>query len=280
VDELSPATIDDYRYKVGVLIKFCHLNNIDDLTTITPTHIRLFILDLKTRNNPTSVVDYFKSVKRFFNWLVEEERLDTSPMAKMKTPKSEQKVILPFSPEEIRDLLLLCDTSTFVGARNRAIILTLLDTGLRRRELADILISDVDFDREIIKVMGKGAKERVVRIGKKTQKAILTYLLMRQDDCPYLWYTIFGKPLKGDSVFQVIQELGKRAGITRVRCSPHTFRHTFATNLLINGAGEFNTQSLLGHEDLRMTRRYSATLRSEHALEAHKCRPSAIMGHK
>jgi len=160
VDELSPATIDDYRYKVGVLIKFCHLNNIDDLTTITPTHIRLFILDLKTRNNPTSVVDYFKSVKRFFNWLVEEERLDTSPMAKMKTPKSEQKVILPFSPEEIRDLLLLCDTSTFVGARNRAIILTLLDTGLRCRELADILISDVDFDREIIKVMGKGAKCR------------------------------------------------------------------------------------------------------------------------
>jgi len=93
---------------------------------------------------------------------------------------------------------------------------------------------------------------------------------VRDDSYPCLWVTEERRPLQSDGIKQMIKVLGQRAGLENVRCSPHTFRHTFATQALINGAGEFNVQSLLGHSDLRMTRRYSATLRSEHAVEAHR----------
>jgi integrase/recombinase XerC len=172
--------------------------------------------------------------------------------------------------EQIRDLLLLCDENRFLGTRNKAIVLTLLDTGLRLTELANIQLANVDFDRETIKVMGKGAKERVVRIGKKTQKAILRYLLMRKDDHPCLWVTEERRPLRAFGVQTMIKRLGRRAGISSVRCSAHTFRHTFATRALLNGAGEFEVQSLLGHEGLDMTRRYAASLRSEAAVAGHR----------
>ncbi|MBA7698769.1 Tyrosine recombinase XerD [subsurface metagenome] len=191
-------------------------------------------------------------------------------MATFRAPKVPKKVIVPFTTEHIRRLLLLCNDRKFLGARNRAIILMFLDTGLRLSELANIQIKDVDFDRETIKVMGKGAKERVVRIGKTAQKALLHYLLMRQDSFPYLWVSEEHKPLDRRGVQTMIQRLGKRAGVEGVRCSPHTFRHTFATRALLNGAGEFEVQSLLGHEGLAMTRRYTASLRSEAAVVGHR----------
>jgi integrase/recombinase XerC/integrase/recombinase XerD len=167
-------------------------------------------------------------------------------------------------------MLLLYDENTFIGARNRAIILTLLDTGLRLSELANIQLNDIDFDREIIKVMGKGAKERVVGLGVKTQKALLHYLLMRKDNYPCLWLTEERKPFRAEGIQIMIRRLGKRAGITSVRVSPHTFRHTFGTQLLQNGLGEFAVQSLLGHSTLTMTRRYVATLNSEQAVQGYR----------
>ena len=151
-----------------------------------------------------------------------------------------------------------------------SIILMFLDTGLRLSELVGIEIKDVDFDRETIKVMGKGARERVVRIGGATQKALLHYLLMRQDNYPCLWVSEEQKPLGSDGVKLMIKRLGERASIKGVRCSPHTFRHTFATRALLHGASEFEVQSLLGHEGLEMTRRYTASLRSEAAIKGHK----------
>ena len=118
--------------------------------------------------------------------------------------------------------------------------------------------------------MGKGGKERLVRIGKKTQRAVLRYFLMRKDDLSYLWIGRGGKQMQRSGMQHMIKNLGTNAGLTDVRCSPHTFRHTFATRSLINGAGEFEVQSLLGHTSLTMTRRYVDTLRSENAVNGHK----------
>ena len=106
-------------------------------------------------------------------------------MASVKAPKVSKPLIVPFQESSLRRLLFLCDDSTFLGARNRAIILVLTDTGLRLKEIAEIQIGAIDFDQETIKVMGKGAKERVVRVGENTQRAILRYLLMRDDTLPY-----------------------------------------------------------------------------------------------
>ena len=118
--------------------------------------------------------------------------------------------------------------------------------------------------------MGKGAKERVVPIQQRTQKAILRYLLMRNDTHRCLWVSEERQPLTLWGIQLMIRTLGKRAGLKNVRCSPHTFRHTSATLMLDSGAGEFEVQAILGHSTLAMTRRYVVSLNSEKAAEAHK----------
>lgn len=167
-------------------------------------------------------------------------------------------------------MLVVLDDDGFRGIRNKAIILAFLDTGLRLSELAAVQINDIDFDNGIIKVMGKGRKERFVRVGKETQKAILRYLLQRKDKLPSLWVTDHGEPVKSRGIQSLIKRLGKRAGITDARCSPHTFRHSFAIFALRNGIGEFSLQLLLGHSTLQMTRRYVQSLGTRDAIAAHE----------
>ena len=270
VNELSPRTIDDYSQKVGAFVAFCSSQGAKEPQDVTPNHVRVFLLVLRERIKASSVHDYYGCINRFFNWLVSEGVLEHSPMAKMKPPRVPKQVIQPFSQDDIRRMLVVLGEDGFRGIRNRAIILTFLDTGLRLSELAAVQVHDIDFDNGIIKVMGKGRKERFVRVGKETQKALLRYLLMRKDKLRSLWVTDHGEPIKARGIQSLIKRLGKRAGITDARCSPHTFRHSFAVNCLRNGMGEFNLQSLLGHTTLQMTRRYVQTFGVSDALSAHE----------
>lgn len=270
VNELSPRTIDDYSQKVGAFVLFCQSQGVKEPQGVTPNHVRVFLLVLRERIKASSVHDYYGCVCRFFNWLVQEGILEDSPMEKMHPPRVPKQVIQPFSQDDIRRMLVVLAEDGFRGVRNTAIVLTFLDTGLRLSELAAIQLTDIDFDNGIIKVMGKGRKERFVRVGKESQKAILRYLLMRKDKLPWLWVSDKGDPIKARGIQSLIKRLGKRAGITDARCSPHTFRHSFAVNCLRNGMGEFNLQSLLGHTTLQMTRRYVQTFGVSDALSAHE----------
>ncbi len=270
VQGLSPDTIRAYRGLVGYFIRFIEQGGVTHPAQVAPDHIRLFLLKQQETCNSISIRTYYRHIKRFFNWLVEERALTVSPMAVIKPPKASKPLIVPFQESSLRRLLFLCDDSTFLGARNKAIILVLTDTGLRLKEIAEIQKSVIDFDRETIKVMGKGAKERVVRIGENTQRAILRYLLRRDDTLPCLWVTEERHLLTKWGIEIMIRKLGKRAEPINVRCSPHMFRHTFATDALENGAAEWEVQSLLGHETLEMTRRYTNTLRSQKAIIGHK----------
>jgi integrase/recombinase XerC/integrase/recombinase XerD len=277
VNSLSTRSIEDYRQKIGAFVTFCRTQEIYKLHQVTPGAIRLFLLGIQQRCKPSSVHGYYGAICRFFNWLVEEGTLKESPMARMHPPRVPRELIKPFKPEHIQRLLAVCDYDCskptqgkkLAPLRNRAIILTFLDTGLRLSELANIQLSDVDFDREAIKVMGKGSKERLVRIGKGAQKALLRYVLLRNDDLPCLWITEEGKPLQPGGIQQMMKRLGQRAGITGVRCSCHTFRHTFAILCLRNSMGEFTLQILLGHSTLSQTRRYTNSLNADDAFKAH-----------
>ena len=285
VDGLSPATLENYQYQLGRFVKFCNslamasdqrgaaapLQDGDKGDRVTPQHIRLFLLKLRETNSPVSVGDYYKAIKRFFNWLIQEGIIEgASPLQNIRPPRKEEKIVRPFSQQDIDNLLLLCSGNRFVDLRNKAIILMFLDTGLRLSELANIQLRDINFDREIIKVMGKGAKERVVRIGKTTQKAVLRYLLIRQDNHSCLWVTEERKPLTVSGVQIAVKKLCHRAEITDAKCGPHTFRHSFAINFLRNGGGEFALQLMLGHASLYMTRRYVSTLGAEDSFKAHQ----------
>lgn len=270
VDELSPATIRDYNQKIGAFTRFCQQYGIGGPGDITANVVRAFLLKVQETNCAISCGDYYRNIKRFLNWLVAEGMLERNPMSVIKPPRVPKKVIQPLTSQHISRLLQLCDDSKFLGVRNKAIILILLDTGLRLKELANIQIQDIDLDKETIKVMGKGAKERVVRMCSRTQKALLTYLLRRTDDFPCLWVSEERTPLTIWGIAIAINTLAKRAGITGIRCSAHSFRHTFATMVLKNGGNVYDLQNLLGHSTLDMVKRYVSSMTSENAIQGHK----------
>lgn len=270
VEGLSPATLKNYRYLIGSFVQFCQQNDVLTSKDVSPQHIRLFMLQLQETNNATSVMDYFKSIKRFFNWLIQERYLDESPVRNIKPPRQDDKVVRPFSKQDIDRLLDWCNPHTYIGVRNRALILVFLDTGLRVSEMAKIQLVDVDISEGIIKIIGKGRKERWVRIGQIARRVLFKYISMCRDDLDCLWVTEEGKPLTKDGIQTIIKVLCKRTGLTGVKKGPHTFRHTAAINCLRNGMGEFALQVMLGHSTLRMTRKYVSSLNQEDVIKMHK----------
>lgn len=270
VDELSPRTLDDYQVKVGRFVTWLTTNHIYEPNDITTHHIRLFLLSLQETCCARSVKSYHGTINRFFSWMVAEGILEVNPMLKIRKPRVPKKIINVFTDDHIAAMLRVCGESKFLGIRNRAIILLLVDTGMRLAEIAGIQLRDIDIEHGLIKVNGKGSKERFVAFGKKAQKALLKYLLARKDPHPCLWVTEERQPMKARGIQIMIRRMGELAELDGVRCSPHTFRHTFATQSLLNGGGQRFVQSLLGHSDSRMTENYIRSIDSTQAAEAHK----------
>jgi len=144
----------------------------------------------------------------------------------------------------------------------------LLDTGLRLQELSSLAVEDLDMARQVIRVrQGKQQKERLVSFGRSAYSALSKYLDLRQGSSPALWVTQNSKALQANGIRLMFERLRKRAGISDVRVSAHTFRHTFAINYLKNGGDVFTLQRILGHATLEMTRRYTNAMDQEYAIE-------------
>jgi site-specific recombinase XerD len=217
---------------------------------------------------------YYIGLHAFFGWCVREGLIEESPLSKIKVHKAKSRVIQPYTFSEIQAMLKVCELdyqrgAKFIASRNRAIILILLDSGLRLREISSIKLTDIDTNNGWIKVQGKGGKERVVRIGKYAQKALWTHLTWRPEGYSELWLTEEGHPLAPRGIQHVIRAVKKRAGVM-TEGSVHRFRHTFSLNFLRADRNPFNLQYLLGHSSLDMVRRYTATLGMEDALKAHE----------
>jgi integrase/recombinase XerC len=272
IESLSPATLKYYRDKIGCFINFCQRSGIMLPEEVTASHVRSFIGQLQLVNKPGSVHCYYRAIKRYFNWMILEEVMENHPMRTIHPPRVPRHVIQPFSSADVIRMLQYCELAgNFNDIRNRAIILVFMDTGIRLSELCNIQLTDIDLLHETIRIMGKGVRERVVRISTATQKAIITYVKRRSDGYPCLWVSEERQPLKcASAIRQMIVKVGKLSGVKGIRCSPHTFRHYFATSALHAGALEFEVQSLLGHSTLTMTRKYTETLRSEEAVEGHR----------
>jgi site-specific recombinase XerD len=232
----------------------------------------------------TTVHHYYVTLDCMFTWIVAQGFLKISPTERIKVARPKMKVIQPYTVDEINKMLAVCDrdyehNAKFLGSRNKALVLVLLDSGVRLSELTGMKVGGIDTTNGHVKVTGKGNKERVVRIGKIAQKALWRYLMHRPDNgCYQLWLGEEGKPLRNVGVQNSIQRLKKRAGINGDG-SVHRFRHTFALNFLRVDKNVFNLQYLLGHSDLDMVRRYTATLGMEDALKAHEnASPADVMG--
>ena len=284
----SPRTVDDfYAVYLRHFLMWTQQSNVpQNPSLIRPTHIRSFIAYLKSavgrwgsthpealkQMSPGGQHAYYRTLKAFFHWLVREEMIEKSPVSVVEPPSQPHTIIPIFDLEDIKRMLEACGDDS-IGKRNRAIILVFLDSGVRLRELAQIKLTDIDVDEQRLQVWGKGSRERVVRFGTKTKQAIAEYLACREElngGSEYLWLSREGKPLSRRRIGEMIADLGRQTGITDVRCSPHTFRHTCATNLLRSTRDLYGVKTFLGHSTVIVTEKYLQTFSSEDALETHE----------
>jgi site-specific recombinase XerD len=212
----------------------------------------------------------YRALRSFSAWLAREDFTEGDVLADLEAPKRDKEIIEPLTAEEIRRILDACDRRTDLGARNFALIVSYLDTGLRATELLSVKLKDAHIERGVLKVFGKGAKEREVAFGGETQKILLQYRMMwrPQDiESPYLFVNRDGKPLTWNALRLVLVRVGKRVGVPHLH--PHLLRHTFAITYLESGGDPFTLQRILGHETLEMTNKY-VRMASGQVLKRHR----------
>ncbi len=266
---LSERTIQWYRSKLQEYLVFVGEDEAwDDHLTL-----KRFFADLQRegrryQNHPThqtqgklsvdTIHGYGRTLKRFFNWLVEEGYLESSPMRRIRLPRRPKHVPKDVSPQDIQALIDAAITS-----RDKAIILFLANTGVRASELCTLHRDRISLEERIALVRGKRNKERYVFFDEKTASAIKQWLEERPETAePYLFTTYRGKQLSVSGLRQIIRRLAERAEITRP-VSAHRFRHAFAKQWMMNGGDEFSLADILGHEDIATTRIYSQFRTSE-----------------
>ncbi len=273
----SPKTIEMVRSSVRYLGGFLYAQGLStDVADIGANEIRMFIVHLQQKNRFSShpyakpqqgklsghtVNCYLRSIRAFWSWLVSEGIVDSNPFHKVKIPKPPRKIIPTFSKLQLQTLLDVIDISNREGYRDMAVILILLDTGLRVSELTSLTLNDIRLTEGVLKVSGKGRKERLIPIGRASQRVLWNYINRYRPEpanpkCDIVFLSQDGWPLTKSRIQRVIKKYGEKAGIKGVRCSPHTLRHTGALMFLRNGGDVFTLQRLLGHASLEMTRHY------------------------
>jgi integrase/recombinase XerD len=238
---------------------------------VTPTVLRAFLLELeKTKHKPGGIHAYFRTLRAFLKWYQNEfDRADwLNPMRKIHAPKVPTEPLDPVSLDDVRALLAACQGKRFTAGRDRAIILTLLDTGARANELLRIDFADCNtITGDVLIRKGKGSKPRTVFIGRVTRRALRGYLKLRDDNSPALFVSDDGERLSYDGLRGVMTRRAKLAGIRPPAL--HGFRRAFALNMLRAGVDTVTISRLLGHGDLQMILKYvkqnSDDLRDAHS---------------
>lgn len=208
-----------------------------------------------------SLARILSSLKSFFGYLVMEGIVPENPCDAVDSPKLSRHLPQVLSVGEVESIIGSVDTGTWNGLRDRAILEVLYGCGLRVSEAASMRVSDIFFDDGFVRVIGKGDKERLVPIGDIGADAVRQYLASRPEPsepryADILFLSRFGKPLSRVYIFRMVKERALAAGI-RKEISPHTFRHSFATHLIENGADLRAVQEMLGHESILTTEIYT-----------------------
>ena len=267
---LSDNTINSYVLDVEKLIAFLKENNTTESPiNISKETIKEFVYQTAKQLNARSQSRLISGLKGFFNYLVFENYRDDNPVDHIEAPKIGRKLPDTLSLNEINTLIAAIDLSHPQGTRNKAILETLYGCGLRVSELINLKISDLFFNEGFIKVTGKGDKQRFVPIMEHTQKYIDIYkseirnqLNINPEHSDILFLNRRGKQLTRAMIFTIIKNLAKTINLQKT-ISPHTFRHSFATHLLENGADLRAIQLMLGHESITTTEIYTHIDRSQ-----------------
>ncbi len=252
---LAKNTLASYERDLELLRAFLQVK---DFSEVSEKEIVQFLAHLKERSYASSSISRaLVAIKVFFRFLKREKKIASDPTLYLEGPKLEEWIPEVLSASEIESLFAAPDTSSFLGARDRAILEILYASGLRVSEVASLNIQDLDDD--FIRVKGKGGKDRVVPVAKIAVGAVDHYLLefrKTSEHEPALFVTSRGKRIGRQEIWRRIKFYATRAGITK-SISPHTLRHSFATHLLENGADLRVIQEMLGHASIATTDRYT-----------------------
>jgi integrase/recombinase XerC len=232
-------------------------------TQIDGIIIRGYLGFLHRQNKKTTIARKLSAVRSFFKFLVKQGVIEQNPAELILTPKQDKTIPTYLSVDEMFRLLDSIQTDTLLGSRNRAIFETLYSSGIRVSELAGLNSSDVDFSSAVVRVLGKGNKQRIIPIGQKALNAITAYReqLNRQIDSEVLkegslFLNRYNKRLSARSIARILRKLVDAVGLL-IPVSPHALRHSFATHMLDSGADLRVVQELLGHKSLSTTQKYT-----------------------
>lgn len=260
---LSSNTIESYCFDIEKLMLFLEHNNMDvSPIKIQEETLQQFIYEVSKEVNSRSQARIISGLKSFFSYLIFEDYRNDNPLELIESPRLGRKLPDTLSIEEIDALINAVDLSSNEGERNRAMLETLYGCGLRVSELVELKISDLFFEEGFIKITGKGNKQRFVPIAEITQKYIEIYKneirrhqVIDKNDSDVLFLNRRGKKLTRAMIFTIIKKLASEINLQK-NISPHTFRHSFATHLLENGADLRAIQMMLGHESITTTEIY------------------------
>jgi site-specific recombinase XerD len=242
-----------------------------NVESITREHAEEWLAETLRTREANTAANRHKAMRAFFGWLAEEGEITASPMRNIKSPRIPEEPPAVLTDEQLTKLLKACEGKEFDERRDMALVRLLLDTGLRRAELAGLQVDDVDLDLNVAGVLGKFKRPRAVPFGKKTALALDRYLRVRGQhryaDLPNLWVGRRGA-IRPDGIYDVLKKRTEQAGLGHIH--PHLFRHTFAHNWLTHGGQEQDLMMLAGWRSRTMLGRYGASAAAERARDAYR----------
>ena len=280
--KLSDKTIRNYGKLIGYLLDYLkEQHKVLCLEDVRPMYIKAYLMMLQERGaKPQYINDQLKAFKVLFRYLYEEGYTDSILTERIKNVKQPKTIIKTFTEQEVKKMTEYYSGHTFMEVRNRLMLMTFFDTGIRVSELIDLKLSQVK--DEYILIQGKGDKERVVPKSPLLNKWMFKYLSTRENFFAYrrvpenVFLSRNGRPMTTEAIHRVIKIAGKAVGVSRdIRVSPHTCRHTFAQMQLKNGLDLYSLSRLMGHSNISITQRYLEGLRDFEVLNA--CKATGIL---
>lgn len=259
----SEHTVSAYKHDLNLMYFNFKERGIKNLNEVNYDLLNIFLAEqLENKNSIRTIARRLSSIKSFFKYLLSSEVIKNNPASFIKTPKIKNKIPIYVQNNKINELMKLPDLSKVIGIRDRAILETFYATGIRLNELTGINLGSFNIEENLVKVLGKGAKERFIPFGVPAKKAIESYLEVRglswsSDLSTPLFVNSKGKRLTSRTIQKRVKYYLKIILGSNEGSSPHTLRHTFGTHLLENDADIRSIQDLLGHSSISSTQIYT-----------------------